>query len=119
MPGLPSINVSGSRLLLGSTTEWRRRREDLSVHNDSSETAHEVRITVRDDGGVCHEETYRLNPGQSGCSLDLLSDGRYTVAVTLENDTETTATVFVGDTPARTIVVRLTDDDVTIEQGHE
>jgi len=119
MPGLPSIQLSGSRTVLGSTAAWRRRREDLYVHNDSSGTTHEVRITVRDDDGVCHEETYRLAPGQSGCSLDLLSGGQYTVTATLDDGPEATGTALVGDAQARTIVVELTDGDVTVEQGHD
>jgi hypothetical protein len=118
MPDLPSIRVPGGRPVLGSTTRWRRQREDLYVHNASRETTHEVRITVVKRGRTCHEKTYRLRPGQTGCSFHLVPAGRYVVTATVDGGQTATGEVRIGDTPDRTIVVELCDGSVTVGEGH-
>lgn len=118
MPELPSIRVPSARPLLGSTTRWRRQQEDLYVHNASRETTHEVQLTVARHGRVCHEKTYRLGPGQTGCSFHLAPAGRYVVTATVDGDQTATGEVRIGDTPERTIVVELDAGSVTVEEGH-
>ncbi|MFC6976557.1 hypothetical protein ACFQL1_23160 [Halomicroarcula sp. GCM10025709] len=100
-------------------TAWRHCREDLYIRNESAATTHEIRVAILDDGRVRHEKTYRLAPGQDGCSVNLLPAGRYTITVTLDGGPSSTATVRVGDTPERTIVAEVADERVTITEGHE
>jgi len=101
-----------------STTDtharWRLESEDLHIRNRDLTVAHDVQVTIRRDDEVYHAADYRLRPGQSGSSVNLLPAGEYTVRASIDDAFAKTAVVRVSDEPDATIVLEIRDGSLRI-----
>ena len=96
-----------------SSSQWRRRREDLRVDNRDN-TSREVTVEVWEGQERRHKASYKLAPGQSGSALTLLTEGEYRVTATADGDQGDEATVRVSDQPDETIGIAIDHGDVVI-----
>jgi hypothetical protein len=103
--------------IAGRSERWRRKKEDLHIENHDPNTSHDIAVTIRANGSVVHRGDYHLLPDQSGCSVNLVPVGRYTVTATLENKEQATAELRVSDHINETICIDVTENSVSISQG--
>lgn len=96
---------------------WRQKKEDLHLKNLDQHSSHDIDVVIRTDGSVVHRGEYHLLPGQSGCSVNLVPAGRYTVTACVDETDRATTELRVSDHRDRTICIEVEPSSVDVRQG--
>lgn len=104
-------------LLSDSDRHWRLQKEDLHIKNEDTDSEHTIQVSITREGSLSHEAQYHLRPGQSGCSVNLLSDGTYTVKAVLDEQQDAVREVTVSDERSQTIFIEVAEAFIEIYEG--
>lgn len=99
-----------------STERWRRKKEHLHIQNHD-DTSHDIEVTIRANNTEVHRGEYHLFPDQSGCSVNVVPAGCYTVTATVDDTDRATAQLRVSNHIDETICIDIADSAVSIHQG--
>lgn len=115
---LPSVARVRNKLPIPDSTErWRRKKEHLHIQNRDTRASHDIDVVIRTDEAVVHRGEYHLLPDQSGCSVNVVPPGSYTVTATVDGTDRATATLRVSDCLDGTICIQVAESSVSIHQG--
>lgn len=117
MTQLSAAGVRHRLRIRDSTERWRRKKEHLHIQNRDPDTSHDVDVTIRADDDVVHRGEYHLLPAQSGCSVNVVPAGRYTVTASVDDSDRATAELRVSNHIDETICIEVADSAVSIHQG--
>lgn len=120
MPSQRDRNRTRSHSRLQETTQVfdPDKTEDVLIRNYDHRRGYDLRLVVRTQTGeTAFQNRYFLQPGETVSECDLLPNGDYEVAVTLDNTQEASGQYRIDSSVDHTAVVEVGNGAVSLAEG--